>query len=264
VGFNNATSTVTSATITSTNASVNGLTLTIGTGAGEGVGNNPNAFDAYDDAANNGLNSTRQIGGYTATEKSTPGTYTASAYQTNYSYLVYGNWFECGSGTGCGVSANETGVAGWYVSGQETPVGSIPVSGQATYNGSVDGSYFDASGNSFAVSANLAVGADFSTRNLSFNTSNSAIYNNTTTTLNQDGTITVTSPDYVAKPDLNLAGTLSYPVNSNTFAGVVADAFGRTGSATGRFFGPAAQEIGGVYGVKGIDGSTHTGSFVAK
>jgi hypothetical protein len=265
VGANNSRSTVTSATITGANASANGPTLTIGTGVDEGVSNGSNSFDAWNDAANSGLNSTKHIGGYTATVKSTPGTYTASDYQTNYTYLVYGAWIECGSGSGCNVSANETGVAGVYVFGQATPVGSIPTSGQAVYTGSVDGTYFPGGNNaSMNVTADLLVNADFSTRNLGFTTSHSAIYNNTTTTFNQNGTFTVTSPDYIAKPELNLSGMLNYSASSNYFSGLINDVGGRTGPVVGRFFGPAAQEIGGAYAVRDLNGSANFGTFVGK
>jgi len=43
-----------------------------------------------------------------------------------------------------------------------------------------------------------------------------------------------------------MSGTLSYLANSNTFTGTVTDNGGRTGSATGRFYGPTANEVGGV------------------
>ena len=47
---------------------------------------------------------------------------------------------------------------------------------------------------------------------------------------------------------LNLNGTLAYAQGSNQFTGnVTAPGVALHGSATGRFYGPAAQELGGTY-----------------
>jgi hypothetical protein len=54
-------------------------------------------------------------------------------------------------------------------------------------------------------------------------------------------------------PALDLTGTLTYAPGSSQFIGPVTSGNGLSGNANGRFYGPAAQEIGGVYSLTGID-----------
>ena len=63
---------------------------------------------------------------------------------------------------------------------------------------------------------------------------------------------------------MNLTGTLTYSAGSNQFTGAVANS-GSTlsGTATGRFYGPAAQEIGGTFGLTGAGLSAYGGGFGA-
>jgi hypothetical protein len=163
-----------------------------------------------------------------------------------YSYMTFGMWADCATNCGAG---NETGVIGYYAYGQETPVGAIPATGSASYAGNTFGNYLDASNQLFGATSNVAVAANFTNRSLVFSTNNSSV-------LDGNGVLT-------AKADLNMSGTLTYGTNSNTFTGAVSDAGGRIGTATGRFFGPTANEVGGTYYVKG-GGSTNIGAFVAK
>jgi hypothetical protein len=219
---------VSSATITSTNANAaGGNTLTVNASPT----NAANAFLVTDTALVQNV-----IVGLTADATGA------------YNYMTLGMWGDCA--TNCGV-ANETGVIGYYVYGQETPAGAIPASGTANYTGATSGNYMDAAGQLFGVTSTVAVSADFLNRSLAMSTASSSV---------MDGNGVST-----AKPDLNIRmSTLTYGSNSNTFSGNVSDEGNRSGTATGRFFGPAAQEIGGVYYVKGTDGSTNIGSFVGK
>ena len=57
-------------------------------------------------------------------------------------------------------------------------------------------------------------------------------------------------------------GTLNHAAGSNQFTGTVT-ATGLSGSATGNFYGPAAQEIGGIYNLTGTAGQL-SGDFIAK
>jgi hypothetical protein len=50
--------------------------------------------------------------------------------------------------------------------------------------------------------------------------------------------------------DDNISGTLSYASGSGIFSGDVSTSLGPTGTATGRFYGPNANEIGGVISVQ--------------
>lgn len=50
----------------------------------------------------------------------------------------------------------------------------------------------------------------------------------------------------------DLSGTMTYAQGVNAFSGAVRSVNGQlAGKGTGRFFGPAAQEIGGVYSLHG-------------
>ena len=75
----------------------------------------------------------------------------------------------------------------------------------------------------------------------------------------------ITNPSGVgiANTGLNLTGNFSYPAGTNFFFGTVTSANGMSGSGAGRFYGPAAQEIGGVYNLSGTVGQM-IGSFGGK
>jgi hypothetical protein len=99
-----------------------------------------------------------------------------------------------------------------------------------------------------AVTANFGIG----TGSLIFATNNSEF-------VDQQGNFLATATN------LNMSGTLGYG-GSNSFSGGVASVVvgvNMAGTATGRFYGPAANEVGGVYSL--TDGTvTNVGSFVAK
>jgi hypothetical protein len=97
------------------------------------------------------------------------------------------------------------------------------------------------------VSANV----DFQTRNIGFSTSNTSTLNLNSGARNSNDT------------SLNLSGTLSYAPGANSFGGTLTAGNGISGPASGRFYGPAAQEMGGVYSLQGQAGSM-LGGFGAK
>jgi hypothetical protein len=143
-------------------------------------------------------------------------------------------------------------VIGSYVFGQATNPAAIPIIGSATYTGIVQGAYLDAAGNASSTFANMTSTANFATRTLGFSTANSVL-----TSIDLQG-----NPVNIAIPNLNMSGNLSYAAGSNQFTGSV-NATGLNGVATGKFFGPAAQEIGGVYSLQGIAG-VNTGAFAGQ
>jgi hypothetical protein len=102
------------------------------------------------------------------------------------------------------------------------------------------------------AAAEVSVTADFGTRSLAFATSN--------TTLTRD--LQTSS----AAPGLNLTGSLTYAPGSGNFTGTLVSAGGTmAGPTNGRFYGPAAQELGGVFVVKAADGpESLTGAYGAK
>jgi len=250
------TGTVTAATITSTNATSAGdtsLTMTHGTD-GVTIQNNQSNFSA------NNQDNSRNIEGLTATNKM-DGVYANGGNTTSYTYMTFGSWFNAVNTGG----TNYNLATGDYVYGSATTPANIPTTGTATYTGSISGAYFPASGTNQPPQtyADMSATADFAARSLSFATSNSKTYNNYNSNYDSTTGKTTVTTDAVAKADLNMSGTLTYSANSNLFAGSVADGGGRSGTATGRFYGPAAEEIGGTFGLTG-NGSTHTGHFVGR
>lgn len=162
-----------------------------------------------------------------------------------YSYLTFGSWSDC---TGC-KTTNAVGVIGAFVYGLATDPAAIPTSSTATYTGSIRGQYVDAAGVvSERTRANLSSTADFTARTVSFATTGSITSSGTNAFVTNNG--------------LNMTGNLSYSAGSNQFTGAVT-ATGLSGTATGKFFGPAAQEIGGVFSLQGSAGN-HDGLFIGK
>ena len=103
--------------------------------------------------------------------------------------------------------------------------------------GKLGGLHVSPSGEGSIVLANTSVMVNFATGSLTLST-----------------TATVTTRDVaatVAVPNLELSGTLSYSASSNTFTGTLANAGGTmTGTFTGRYYGLAARELGGVYVIR--------------
>lgn len=116
--------------------------------------------------------------------------------------------------------------------GRAAPVAAIPARGSALYVGRLGGVYVGPAGiDSALIVSDLAVTADFGARTLRLSTANVSDFDS--------GAV---------RPDLALDGTLSYVAGSNDFSGTLTNS-GRTmsGPTRGRFYGPAAQEVGGVF-----------------
>jgi hypothetical protein len=102
---------------------------------------------------------------------------------------------------------------------------------------------------------------NFGTRSIAFSTTN-----------------TRTSADLstsTSNANLNTSGTLTYDSGVNKFSGALTtvgggDARGTTavtpmtGTATGKFYGPTAQEIGGTFAVSGGGTTGYLGAFGGK
>ena len=208
-------------------ATTTGSTLEIGKGINERAVNLVNAFEVSDDAQANGLNYSKFI--YAET----------SAPTGSFSYLTYGNWFECSR---CDTET-EVIVEGAYVYGLATHPNNIPTIGKATYLGSITGIFTDKLSNiTLNTKADLNASVDFSARTVNFITTNTSWVGLT--------------------PALDMAATLSYNAGVNEFSGPVVSTL-LNGTATGKFFGPDAKELGGVYTLQGAAGN-HDGAFVGK
>jgi len=166
-----------------------------------------------------------------------------------WNYQSFGYWLSFPSST--------TVAAGAISFGKVTPVTGIPTSGTATYQGLSSGGYIDPSGAGFVHAAQMTSNVDFGARSVAFSTSNS-----TSAPLSSP---VVTTPI----PALNLSGTLTYAPGSNQFTGLVTTSGSvsdpaMAGSATGRFYGPNAEELGGVFALKGTGPQGMLGGFGGK
>jgi hypothetical protein len=161
-----------------------------------------------------------------------------------WNYQTFGYWLTDGSTT-----AN---VAGAISFGNPTSPGNVPIAGTATYTGLSGGSYVDAAGNLSQQTATMSAGVDFGARTINFSTTGSAIRPWGSTA----------AP--TAAPQLNMSGpTLTYAAGTNQFSGNVSTS-GMNGTATGRFYGPAANEIGGTYTLTNGAIESMTGAFGGK
>jgi hypothetical protein len=163
----------------------------------------------------------------------------ANPYKLDWNYQSFGVWSEMNS-----MVASSFGAA--------TPASAVPTSGQAQFNGKLAGLYVSPAGEGSSATANVTLSANFSSRSLTFASSG--------TTLTRD------FKTATAAPNLDLSGTFTYTPASNTFTGNVSNA-GATmaGSSTGRYYGPTAQELGGVFSLKASSSiETFTGAYGAK
>ena len=137
--------------------------------------------------------------------------------------------------------------------GAPTAGTSIPVSATATavtFTGYATGSYVSVDGTGSTALAELTVIADFGPdRSLTFSTQNSRTSTDWST--------------FTLNPDLNLSGTLTYEAGKKSVIGTVPSAR-LTGSSTGQFYGPNAEELGGVFLLQGNGVETYAGAYGAK
>jgi hypothetical protein len=135
--------------------------------------------------------------------------------------------------------------------GAVTPGTAVPTTSSATFSGHAGGFYFDAAGNRFVTDAQMNAITDFKNRNIQFST---------TGTLLTDMNTGARS----GRSGLDLRGDLSYEAGFSQFTGNVNTVNNElTGNASGRFYGPNAEEIGGVYGLTG-NGASMLGGFGGK
>lgn len=159
-----------------------------------------------------------------------------------WDYQTFGLW-----GTDDGVGNASLGTVSY---GRVTPASAVPATGSAQYLGTFLGFYVGPAGTGEdATTGALRVDVDFAQRTLAFATSG---------TLDSSGS---------ARPELELRGSdLAYAAASNDFAGTLTNAGGTMrGPVRGRFYGPAAEELGGVFALE-ADASweTYGGAFGAR
>lgn len=145
-----------------------------------------------------------------------------------WNYQTFGYWLA-----DVGVTAK---VAGAISIGYPTPVGSLPGSGTATYTGLSGGLYVNSSGSLMEHAATMSAVVDFGpARTVDFSTTG-------TTTRPWRSSA---APIPASQLDI-MTSQLTYAAGTNRFSGTVTTST-MTGTAVGRFYGPAAREIGGTY-----------------
>jgi hypothetical protein len=160
-----------------------------------------------------------------------------------WNYQSFGVWNN---------QAAHTGEIALSSFGAPTPASAVPLAGSATFVGKLGGFYVSPAGEGSLAAANLTLNADFSARSLNFLSSGSSVTRD----------LSAASP----ARHLDLNGTLVYAPGTNTFSGTLKNAGGTmSGSSKGQFYGPAAQELGGVFTVKSANTvETFSGAYGAK
>jgi hypothetical protein len=165
------------------------------------------------------------------------------AFSVGWDYQSFGIWAADTSAT--------TWFAGAVSFGSPTAGNAIPLTGNPVFSGVTRGVYFDISGAPFSTRASMSASVDFGSQSIGFSTSN--------TTLVSGNTGLQTS-----NSGLDISGTLSYAQGVNAFSGPLRTANTLlNGQGSGRFYGPTAQEMGGVYALQG-PGGIMFGGFGAK
>ena len=127
----------------------------------------------------------------------------------------------------------------------------LPAGGTAKYKGIGHAYISDLAAERYSgesqnqVTMDVVVDADFGKRSLGFNTSNTYIH-----------TYEGPTDQHVvqARPDLDLSGSAGWSAGAADFKGSVRNAGGNLqGNIEGSFYGPAAAEVGGVFGLSGQD-----------
>jgi hypothetical protein len=161
------------------------------------------------------------------------------AAEVGYNYQTFGLW-----GTGDNASAGYLGAGSF---GAQTASGSVPAAGIASYSGVTTGYYADTNSTLHITAASFSSSVNFGTNTFTASTSG--------TQRASAGAVPATVAD--ANLNISASGTLS----GASFSGTAA-ATGMSGTMSGRFYGPVANEMGGTFGMTGVNG-TYIGSFGA-
>lgn len=150
------------------------------------------------------------------------------------SYVDYGQWRRTSTASGT-TSVNDT----YLVWGSRTPNASIPRTGSASYSTIVDGTFVNKDG-AYAVNGSGSLTANFGTASIA--------YSQTATGTKEVGSGSINFGTMTG------AGNISF--RSGIFKGTgVVDAEGYKMDVMGNFFGPAAQEVGGLFHITGNGGN---------
>lgn len=164
-----------------------------------------------------------------------------------WNYQTFGVWGQIMSATTLQGGAISAGIV--------TPASALPTTvGTFTFTGLANGFFVETvggpSGLVYFTTASMTANVDFNAGTVGFSTSGTQ-------------QVPITGVAGFARPGLDLSGNLVYDPSVNRFAGQVKTGVGGvsvSGNATGRFYGPSAQEIGGTFNLTGT-GGTYIGGF---
>jgi hypothetical protein len=162
-----------------------------------------------------------------------------------WNYQSFGVWI-----TGLGTQDSADNTIGATTVGAATAAANVPSSGTVAYIGKAGGIYVAPDGTHGVTASNMNAVTNFATRSITFSTA-----------------ATILSTDSVTSnpaPGLNLIGTLNYNAGSSAFSGDITSTNGMAGPAQGLFYGPNAEEVGGVFVTLGTTVETFTGAFGGK
>jgi len=166
----------------------------------------------------------------------------ANPHGFQWDYQTFGTWVT-GAGTG-------SGQVGFSSMGATTSSANIPTTGAATYSGYTGGRYSAANGDDYFTSSSLTANANFANRTLAVTSSNTQVTRDLLSASSNS--------------NLNFTGSLAYNSGSNQFTGNITTTGGLNGTMTGKFYGPSANEIGGVFATQPSGVQLYGGSFGAK
>jgi hypothetical protein len=180
-------------------------------------------------------------GGICSASSPTASAIIGDALGSGWNYQTYGAW---------AVQSGPTSfVLGGVSAGNATPGNAVPTTGTGTFFGNASGYFIDAAGMRSTTSAAMIANVDFQNRAIGFTTVDTTLLNSTPGPGSR-------------KQELDLSGSLSWAAGVNNFSGQVQTRDGNlNGSASGKFYGPTAQEIGGTYQLGGGGVSRMVGGF---
>ncbi len=156
-------------------------------------------------------------------------------------HLLYGAWLNPSADIGF----LERGILAASVHGTFTPATAVPTAGGASYQGAATGFLVSADGSVRDVSADVALNADFAAGSIAFSSGAAREL--------ETG---------ASRPEFATTGTLV--ISSTRFDGTGTAANGWSGPVDGRFFGPAAEEVGGTLDLRGIRVERYLAAFGAR
>lgn len=164
-----------------------------------------------------------------------------------WEYQTYGTW-ATGLNNADG-TLGTTGTLGAITIGAPTLESAIPTKDKVKFVGNSSGLFIDAMGEDYFAYSTLTADVDFAARYMDLKATD------TVKIPVKDLLTGVPASLPVSAPNLNMSGAFYYQAGTNAFSGTlktstapeVAEPLGLVGPTSGRFYGPQAQELGGVF-----------------